>query len=84
MSHSSPTPVSGTSAEARADARSRAVRTVAQGLISVVLVAVAGVITDQVVVGQSITWPALAAAAGTAALTAVAAYVQRRLEGHRG
>ncbi|MFC7328152.1 hypothetical protein [Marinactinospora rubrisoli] len=82
MTHSSPTPVPGSRAEVRADARSRAWRTTLQGLAAVVLVAVAGAVTNSVIAGAVIDWPVLGAAAGTAALTAVAAYVQRRVEGH--
>lgn len=63
------------------DARSRAVRTVVQGLISVALVAVAGVVVDQVTPGQVVDWVALGGAVATAAGTAVAAYVHRLLDG---
>lgn len=63
------------------DATSRFLRTVLQGAVSVVLVAVAGVVVDQVTPGEAVDFAALGAAAGTAALTAVSAYVQRVLEG---
>lgn len=64
-----------------ADARSRAVRTVVQGLISVALVAVAGVVVDQVTPGEVVDWVALGGAVATAAGTAIAAYVHRLLDG---
>lgn len=79
MAHEAPTPTPGSSAETRQDARSRGWRTAAQGALAAVLVAVAAVVADTVVPGEVIDWPTLAAAAGTAALTAVAAWVQRRL-----
>lgn len=66
---------------ATTDARSRSLRTVAQGAVSVVLVAVAGVVADQVTPGELVDYAALGAATATAAGTALAAYVQRVLEG---
>lgn len=49
--------------------------------MSTAIVAVAAVVTDQVVPGEVIDWPTLGVAAATAAGTALAAWVQRRLEG---
>lgn len=63
------------------DARTRAVRTVVQGLISVALVAVAGFTLDTATPGEAIEWGAYAMGGATALGTAVAAYVQRILEG---
>jgi hypothetical protein len=79
MTHAAPTPTPGSRAEARQDARIRALRTAAQGLASTVLVAVAALTLDVVTPGEAIEWAAYGMAAGTAALTAVAAWVQRRL-----
>lgn len=81
--HAAPTPPSGSSAEIRADARSRGLRTAAQGAASAVLVAIAVVVVDTVTPGSAVDWVTLGTAAGTAALTALAAWVQRRLEGPR-
>lgn len=74
-------PIMSTTVETRKDARSRAVRTITQGIISVVLVAVAGVVADQVTPGQVVDYAALGAAVGTAVVTAVASYVHRLLSG---
>ncbi|WP_435107778.1 hypothetical protein [Nocardiopsis synnemataformans] len=79
MTHAASSPTPGSAAETRQDARSRGWRTAAQGALAAILVAVAAVVADVVVPGEVIDWPTLAAAAGTAALTAVAAWVQRRL-----
>ncbi|GAA1100847.1 hypothetical protein [Nocardiopsis metallicus] len=49
--------------------------------MSTALVAVAAVVLDQVVPGEVIDWPTLGVAVATAAGTALAAWVQRRLEG---
>lgn len=65
------------------DARTRALRTVVQGLISVALVAVAAFTVDTVTPGEAIEWGAYALGGATALGTAVAAYVQRILEGDR-
>lgn len=65
------------------DARTRALRTAAQGAASTVLVAVAAVVIDTVTPGSIIDWATLGVAAATAAGTALAAWVQRRLEGPR-
>lgn len=67
--------------ETTSDARSRAVRTVVQGLISVALVAVGAVVVDQVTPGEVVDWVALGAAVATAAGTAITAYVHRLLSG---
>ncbi|MBB4935638.1 hypothetical protein F4561_006547 [Lipingzhangella halophila] len=63
------------------DARSRSLRTVAQGAVAVVLLAVAGVVADQVTPGELVDYASLGVGAATAAGTALAAYVQRVLEG---
>ncbi|GAB3693638.1 hypothetical protein [Nocardiopsis oceani] len=81
MAHGAPAPTPGSKSEARKDARSRGWRTALQGAISTALVAVAAVVTDQVVPGEIIDWPTLGLAAATAGGTALAAWVQRRLEG---
>lgn len=67
--------------ETKSEAASRGVRTVVQGLVSVALVAVAGVVADQVTPGQVVDWVALGTAVATAAGTAIAAYVHRLLDG---
>ena len=67
----------------KSDASSRGLRTVVQGLISVTLVAVAGVVVDQVTPGAVVDWVALGAAVATAAGTAIAAYVHRLLDGDK-
>ena len=67
--------------ETTVDARSRAVRTIVQGLISVALVAVGAVVVDQVTPGQVVDWVALGTAVATAAGTAITAYVHRLLSG---
>jgi len=77
--HEAPTPAP---TPAR-DARTRAARTLLQGAASTVLVAVAAVVIDTVTPGSIIDWPTLGVAAATAAGTALAAWVQRRLEGVR-
>ena len=64
-----------------ADARSRALRTVLQGAVSTILVAVAAVVLDQVTAGQIVDYATLGAAAATAAGTAITAYVHRLLSG---
>ncbi|WP_435109380.1 hypothetical protein [Nocardiopsis synnemataformans] len=79
MAHASPVPSPGSPAETRQDARTRGWRTAFQGLASTVLVAVAALTLDVVTPGEAIEWAAYGMAAGTAALTAVAAWVQRRL-----
>lgn len=63
------------------DARSRFLRTVAQGALSTVLVAVGAVVIDQVTPGEVVDYAALGVAAATAAGTAVTAYVHRLLSG---
>lgn len=75
--HEAPTPAP---TPAR-DARTRALRTVVQGLISVALVAIAAFTLDTVTPGEVIEWGAYALGGATALGTAVAAYVQRILEG---
>lgn len=73
--------------ETKADARDRSLRTVLQnalaGVVSVVLVAAAGAVSGALTPGEAVDWPALGAAVGTAVLGALAAYVQRRMEGAR-
>lgn len=81
MAHEAPAPAPGSKAATRQDARTRGWRTALQGAVSTVIVAVAAVVTDQVVPGEVIDWPTLGVAAATAAGTALAAWVQRRLEG---
>ncbi|MDT0305052.1 hypothetical protein [Streptomonospora wellingtoniae] len=67
--------------ETKQDATNRSWRTIAQGAVSVVLVAAATVVVDTVTPGELVDWPAAATAIGTAVVTALAAYIQRRLEG---
>lgn len=69
------------SRETKKDAGSRSARTIIQGAISVVLVAVAGVVVDQVTPGEILDYATLGVAVATAAGTSIAAYVQRILEG---
>ena len=64
----------------RADARSRGLRTAAQGAVSVVLVAIAGAIIDTVTPGAALDWETVGAAVAVAVVTALAAYVQRIAE----
>lgn len=80
MAHSSPAPSPGSKAQTRQDARTRGWRTALQGAVSTVLVAIAAVVTDQVVPGEIIDWPTLGVAAATAAGTALASWAHRRLE----
>jgi len=75
--HEAPTPAP----TPERDARSRALRTVLQGAASTILVAAAALTVDTVTPGEVIEWGAYGLAAATAAGTALAAYVQRRLEG---
>ncbi len=65
------------------DARSRGARTLLQGALAVVVVAVAAFTVDTVTPGELIEWPAYGLGAATAAGTALAAWVQRTLEGDR-
>ncbi|CAM4071796.1 hypothetical protein NORO109296_19055 [Nocardiopsis rhodophaea] len=67
----------------KADARNRSARTIAQGAISVVLVALATVILNTVSAGEVIDYASLAPVAGSAVLTAIATYVQRLVEGDK-
>lgn len=67
----------------RTDARSRSVRTIGQGLVSTLLVAVAAVVLDQVTPGEIVDYATLGTAAATAMGTALCAYLQRILEGDR-
>jgi uncharacterized membrane protein YfcA len=83
MSHPAPDPLPGSNAATRADARSRFLRTVAQGALSTVLVAAAATVIHVVTPAEVVDWPALGIAVATAAGTALAAYVQRTLEGPR-
>jgi hypothetical protein len=64
-----------------ADARQRSVRTIAQGLVSTLLVALASVVVDQVTPGEIVTWATLAVAGGTAMATAGLAYLHRVVGG---
>ncbi|MBB6172162.1 hypothetical protein HNR23_002222 [Nocardiopsis mwathae] len=66
-----------------ADARTRSGRTMAQGAVSVVLVALATVILNTVSAGEVIDYASLAPVAGSAVLTAIATYVQRLVEGDK-
>lgn len=61
------------------DARSRGLRTLAQALAVTVLVGAATAVSDLVTDGGVLTLATVGTAAGTGALMAVAAYVQRRL-----
>lgn len=67
--------------ETASDARSRAVRTVVQGLISVALVTVGAFTVDTVTPGEAIEWGAYAMGGATALGTAITAYVHRLLSG---
>lgn len=69
------------SVQSRADAASRGWRTVLQGAVSTVLVAVGAVVVDQVTPGEVVDYMTVGVAAATAAGTALAAYAQRILEG---
>lgn len=73
--HEAPTPAP---TDAR-EARTRAVRTLAQALAVTVLVGAATAITELATTDSVLTLATVATAAGTGALMAVAAYVQRRL-----
>ena len=65
---------------APADARSRAARTLLQALAVTVLVGAATAVTELATDGGVLTLATVGTAAGTGALMAVAAYVQRRFE----
>lgn len=77
MAHASPNPTP----DATRDARVRGGRTLLQGAISTILVAGAAVVVDQVTPGALVDWPTLGVAVATAVGTALAAWVQRKLEG---
>lgn len=64
--------------EAKMDARIRGWRTALQGLAATVLVALAVATRDVVTPGEAVDWAVYGVATGTAALTAVAAWVMRR------
>ena len=65
------------------DARTRAVRTLLQALAVTVLVGAATAVSELATDGGVLTLATVATAAGTGALMAAAAYVQRRVEGSR-
>jgi hypothetical protein len=75
MTHAAPTP----ELTPERDARSRAVRTLLQGLAVTVLVGAATAVSELATDGSVLTLATVATAAGTGALMAVTAYVQRRL-----
>lgn len=72
--HEAPTPATGQ------DARSRAARTLLQALAVTVLVGAATAVSELATDGGVLTLATVGTAAGTGALMAVAAYIQRRLE----
>lgn len=78
--HEAPTPA----VTPERDARSRAARTLLHGLAVTVLVGAATAVTELATDGGVLTLATVGTAAGTGALMAVAAYVQRRVEGRRG
>ena len=73
--HEAPTPA----LTPERDARSRALRTLLQALAVTVLVGAATAITELATTDSMLTLATVGTAAGTGALMAVAAYVQRRL-----
>lgn len=73
-------PKSGAS-ETKADARSRALRSLGQAAAVTALVGAATAVYELTLGGEALTLATVATAAGTGALMAVAAWVQRRLEG---
>lgn len=75
--HANPTPAP---TPAR-DARSRALRTLLQGVAVTVLVGAATAVAQLAADGSVLTLATVVTAAGTGAGMALAAYVQRRLEG---
>ncbi|MFF8768480.1 hypothetical protein ACF07Q_28530 [Nocardiopsis dassonvillei] len=75
MTHAAPTPAS----TPERDARARALRTLLQGLVVTVLVGAATAVSELASDGGVLTLATVATTAGTGALMAVAAYVQRRL-----
>ena len=78
--HEAPTPA----VTPERDARSRAARTLLHGLAVTVLVGAATAVSELATDGGVLTLATVGTAAGTGALMAVAAYVQRRVEGRRG
>jgi len=76
--HESPNPTP----TAERDARSRALRTLLHALAVTVLVGAATAVSELAVDGGVLTLATVATAAGTGALMAAAAYVQRRIEGN--
>lgn len=74
--HESPTPEPTT----ERDARSRGLRTLVQALAVTLLVGAATAVTELATAGGVLTLATVGTAAGTGALMAVAAYVQRILE----
>lgn len=73
--HEAPTPAP----TAERDARTRAARTLFHGLAVTVLVGAATAVSELAVDGGVLTLATVGTAAGTGALMAVAAYVQRRM-----
>jgi hypothetical protein len=81
--HESPTPVPGTAAEVRADARARALRTLAQAAaVTVVTGAVTGAY-QLISSGDTLDLATVGTAALVGAGTAFCAWAQRKLEGVR-
>lgn len=78
--HESPTPAP---TPAR-DARTRALRTLLQGLAVTALVGAATAVYQLATTGDALTLATVGTSALTGAGMAVAAWVQRRLEGHTG
>lgn len=73
--HEAPTPAP----TAERDARTRGLRSLAQALAVTVLVGASTAIYQLAATGDALTLATVGTAAGTGALMAVAAYVQRRL-----
>ena len=83
MAHASPTPTPGSRAETSQDARSRSLRTLLQALAVTVIVGAATAVAELATDGGVLTLATVATPAGTGALMAAAAWVQRKLEGER-
>ena len=75
MAHEAPTPAP----TAERDARTRAVRSLVQALAVTVLVGAATAVSELATDSGALTLATVGTAAGTGALMAVAAYVQRRM-----
>lgn len=80
MAHESPTPILGSAAEARQDARLRALRTVAHALAVTALVGASTAVYQLAAGGEALDLVTVGTTAGTGALMAVGAWVHRRLE----